>query len=40
MQEWGVLDGKVRAVIEGYPDLRLSKGRKVGAKVKTAIPCD
>ncbi|XP_052161173.1 probable trehalose-phosphate phosphatase 3 [Oryza glaberrima] len=27
--EWGVLDGKVRAVIEGYPDLRLSKGRKV-----------
>uniref|UniRef100_A0A0E0LNN0 Trehalose 6-phosphate phosphatase n=1 Tax=Oryza punctata TaxID=4537 RepID=A0A0E0LNN0_ORYPU len=26
--EWGVLDGEVRAVIEGYPDLRLSKGRK------------
>uniref|UniRef100_A0A0D9X1P5 Trehalose 6-phosphate phosphatase n=1 Tax=Leersia perrieri TaxID=77586 RepID=A0A0D9X1P5_9ORYZ len=27
--EWGVLDAGVRAVIEGYPDLRLSKGRKV-----------
>ncbi|KAF0908019.1 hypothetical protein E2562_022879 [Oryza meyeriana var. granulata] len=27
--EWGALDAGVRAVIEGYPDLRLTKGRKV-----------
>ncbi|XP_015694943.2 probable trehalose-phosphate phosphatase 3 isoform X1 [Oryza brachyantha] len=27
--EWGALDAEVRAVMEGYPDLRLTKGRKV-----------
>ncbi|KAL5197824.1 hypothetical protein ABZP36_001336 [Zizania latifolia] len=28
-QEWGALEAQVRAVLQGYPDLHLTKGRKV-----------
>jgi trehalose 6-phosphate phosphatase len=39
MQEWDALGEEVRSVLEGYPDLRLTKGRKV-LEIRPSIKWD